>query len=540
MIFTLISTPLVINYFKSSGIVDIPGGRRLHKEVTPRMGGLIILSIIFINIFAFYHNLNDLRFFIFGLLLISLCGNIDDIVGLKWNFKIIFHSIAAILIIIPYVSHGFHLEFFGIIFPGIWAYLLLFLFVVGLINSINLMDGLDGLVSGFSLSVFVILLFFSLKINIYFTNILFLTLIGSLLGFLKYNANPAKIFLGDTGSLILGYLIAYSVLFISINLNPSSNYLDLTPAAIMLTVPLLDTLKVIFIRLTHKKNLFAADQSHLHHVILFHKIQQKKVVFIIHIYSLGFILISLIYVYYSKPLAILIWVILSLFLLNINQVINLLSSKTHLRKWLSKLRELVIDLFSTLKKPLLLISLIPAFVIIVSILLKTNKLTMSIGWPFLFISFLLFLTSLMHNKNTGQNHPYYIYLNLLLFFAACFYSNQSLVELFKPGHFLIFISIFLLVSIVLLFSIARKELVTNGESIYSGMDLVMIIITSSVFVVEPFLMMKNLNFLIISLIFAIIFYFWIKILIDIFKSNSDYIYYATFLLPISAFIFSRF
>jgi len=83
MIFTLISTPLVINYFKNSGIVDIPGGRHVHTEVTPRMSGLIILSIIFINIFAFYHNLNDLRFFIFGLLLISLCGNIDDIVGLK-------------------------------------------------------------------------------------------------------------------------------------------------------------------------------------------------------------------------------------------------------------------------------------------------------------------------------------------------------------------------------------------------------------------------------------------------------------------------
>ena len=361
-----------------------------------------------------------------------------------------------------------------------------------------------------------------------------------MLGFLKYNANPAKIFLGDTGSLILGYLIAYSVLFISINLNPSSNYLDLTPAAIMLTVPLLDTLKVIYVRLTHKKNPFAADQTHLHHVILFHKIQQKKVVFIIHIYSLGFIFISLIYVYHSKIAAIVLWAVLSLLLLNINRVIVVLSRRTKIRKKFSDLRNFVTNLFYSLKKALILTSLIPAFIIIISILVKTNKLVMSVGWPLLFISFLLFLTSLLHNKYTVQNHPFYVYLNLLLFFAACFYSNQSLVELFKPGHFLIFISIFLLVSIVLLFSIARKELVTNGESIYSGIDLVMIIITASVFVVEQFLILKNLNFLIISLIFAIIFYFWIKILIDIFKSNSYYIYYATFLLPISAFIFSRF
>jgi len=203
LVLTSFVTPYVVSFLTKNQIVDNPGERRINKKVTPRMGGLVIFSISMLLIFIFYTDLNSIRLVIFALLLITVSGTIDDVMGLRWKSKIIFQIVSALLILPYLLTFLDSVRIFGLLLPAPVGFIILVIFMVGVVNSINLLDGLDGLASGFSLLTS--LLFFS--ISLFTDNILVTTfsaaLAGSLIGFLVYNAHPAKIFMGDTGSLFL-------------------------------------------------------------------------------------------------------------------------------------------------------------------------------------------------------------------------------------------------------------------------------------------------------------------------------------------------
>lgn len=148
---TVFLTPYFIRFLESSGVIDRPSTRKVHKENIPRMGGLVIFTVVFTLTLAFYENVSESRFFLLGLIVISICGTIDDIKGIKWNTKFLLQSVSVVLLMIYLFSRYDNITVLGYMFPVYFAVPLLFIFLLGTINSINLMDGLDGLVSSYSL-----------------------------------------------------------------------------------------------------------------------------------------------------------------------------------------------------------------------------------------------------------------------------------------------------------------------------------------------------------------------------------------------------
>ncbi|MDP2364439.1 MAG: MraY family glycosyltransferase, partial [Ignavibacteria bacterium] len=262
---TIVLTPFLIQYLIKKDIVDKPNGevRRIHTEPIPRMGGIIVFAVILIITFAFYQDIYSKIFFIAGAITAFGLGFIDDIKGVRWQIKFFIQSIAAVLLILSFNADSLTIiKFMGYtLFPGL-NYAILFILIVGLLNSFNLMDGLDGLVTGYSLIVASMVFLLSMGTQLTFLEYLSSAIIGTTLGFLKFNANPARIFLGDSGSLTLGYLVSGIVIAISgeVSLNPGSNphvfsnTIDLTFIFIALAIPLADTIRVLLVRVNKRRH----------------------------------------------------------------------------------------------------------------------------------------------------------------------------------------------------------------------------------------------------------------------------------------------
>lgn len=294
-------TPYSIRFAKKVGAVDIPKeSRKIHKKPMPRLGGIAVIagftvSVIYlliimsiektINLFGpenYY--LKMIGFFAGSIILGAFCF-IDDLRGLNPFIKLAGQTLAALVvalcgvqiteITLPFFNTVFTEEAFSITITVLW--------IVGITNAINLIDGLDGLSSGISLiSCISLLIIFSLNGSPLISILLVTALAGSILGFLPYNFNPAKTFLGDTGSDFLGY----SLSIISI-LGLAKTYTAIVIIAplIVLALPLLDTVFAIFRRIIKTrsvKGIFKADKEHLHHKLMKHGYTQKQAVLILY------------------------------------------------------------------------------------------------------------------------------------------------------------------------------------------------------------------------------------------------------------------
>lgn len=293
LILTLVLTPFFIIYLTKHEIVDLPGGRRINTYAVPRMGGVLVYMTSILSVLIFYGNLNIIKYFILGSVIIFSLGAVDDVKGVGYKMKFLVQFIAALLLITFLSSEYNTLSFFGLNIPAPFDKVLLTVFIVGVMNAINLYDGLDGLVPGFSLLVSIVTLIIGWQLNDKLVLILSASLIGALIGFLKYNASPAKIFLGDSGSLTLGFFLAATVLLSS--RNAGTGNMDLTFSVILLAVPIIDTLKVMLIRLKKHRNIFISDMSHVHHIILHCNVNHKATVFILQGFSLVFAVAAVLY-----------------------------------------------------------------------------------------------------------------------------------------------------------------------------------------------------------------------------------------------------
>jgi UDP-GlcNAc:undecaprenyl-phosphate GlcNAc-1-phosphate transferase len=209
---------------------------------------------------------------------------------------------------------------FGFKIPSPLDKAVLFIFIVGVINAINLYDGLDGLVTSFALLISFVSFYFGWELNNQFLLILSAALIGSLIGFLKYNIFPAKIFLGDSGSLTLGFFLVTAVLISSTS--PANKNIDLTFSIILIAVPVVDTLRVMTARIMNLKNPFMPDLSHIHHIILNSNINYKGVLLILQSFSVIFTVIAIYYNISSDTFCIFLFVFLSMMLFYIRKIIS--------------------------------------------------------------------------------------------------------------------------------------------------------------------------------------------------------------------------
>lgn len=274
------------------GAVDLPNQRKVHTSIMPRLGGLAIFFSFLIGIVVFRPDGFFLAPFLMGSTIIVLTGVLDDLFELPARVKLI-GQIASTL---PLIFSGLAIQFIMIPFSGpfyfgLFSIPITIVWIVGITNAINLIDGLDGLAAGVSAIAIITITFIALQTGRTLTVIIGLIAIGSILGFLVYNFYPAKIFLGDSGALFLGYVIAV----LSLMGFKSITFFSYIIPIIILGVPLSDTFFAIVRRLVHKKPIAVADKAHLHHMLLQHGLTHRQTVLMIYMMAALFGMIAIIF-----------------------------------------------------------------------------------------------------------------------------------------------------------------------------------------------------------------------------------------------------
>ncbi|MBQ6789741.1 MAG: undecaprenyl/decaprenyl-phosphate alpha-N-acetylglucosaminyl 1-phosphate transferase [Clostridia bacterium] len=274
-------TPIVRVLAFKIGAIDVPkDNRRMHKKPIPRIGGLAIFLGSAITCLFFCNVDLRLCLVLLGALCIVVLGMLDDIKNINAFVKLIFQlAISAIPVI-----GGVRIQYFHIgdnyVFLGLWAIPVTIIWMVALMNAINLIDGLDGLSCGVStISAISILAVIIIQGGEFHSALLTLILIGACLGYLPYNKNPARIFMGDTGSLFLGY----SLSLISIEgMFKMHTVISMIVPLIIFALPLADTIFAIVRRVLAGKSPFSADRGHLHHRFIDMGFTQKETVKILY------------------------------------------------------------------------------------------------------------------------------------------------------------------------------------------------------------------------------------------------------------------
>jgi len=273
---TYLSIPVIIFVANSKKLYDVPDARKIHDAPIPSLGGLAIFagfvmaSIIIIP----FSQATDFQYFIAAFLVIFFLGLKDDILDISPVKKFIGQVLAAFLIIYKgniqiQSMHGF----MGIDqLPPMFSIFFTYLTIIVIVNSFNLIDGIDGLAASLALMAVVIFGIYFYEVNMQAYAILSFAAAAALVAFLIFNFHPAKIFMGDTGSLLLGLINAILVIkFINVaNLPDVKIPISAAPAVgfSILMIPLLDTLRVFGIRIAHRRSPFSPDRNHIHHLLL--------------------------------------------------------------------------------------------------------------------------------------------------------------------------------------------------------------------------------------------------------------------------------
>ncbi len=284
-ILTFMATPMVKFLAERSGVVDVPkDNRRMHKKSMPLMGGLAMFYGFVVSIAVFVPVSRELIGLFIGATLIVIVGIIDDKKNLNPLLKLIFQIVAALIAVyfghsIKFFSNPFDTSNFPSVLSSPYAEIISVIWIVGMTNAVNFIDGLDGLAAGVSSIASLSILLISIIMGNSAVTPIAAALVGCCVGFLPFNSNPAKIFMGDTGSTFLGYTLAV----ISIQgLFKGYAVISFVLPILVLGLPLFDTLFAIIRRLVHGQSPMTADRGHLHHRLIDMGLNQKQAVAIMY------------------------------------------------------------------------------------------------------------------------------------------------------------------------------------------------------------------------------------------------------------------
>lgn len=293
-----ILTPLVRRFALHIGAVAHPGGRHIHNQTVARLGGLAIcmavltplLGLLFVESAvaeAFTRERGKVLGLLAGGVILCAVGVIDDIRGLRALHKLYFQiAVALLAFACGFRIQAISLPFVNSLDMGVFALPITIVWIVGIINAVNLIDGLDGLAAG--------VVFFAGLTNFIiacisgstFVAVVMAATLGAVIGFLFYNFNPARIFMGDSGSYFLGYVLA--VMSLSGATTKASTAVSLLVPVVALGVPIFDTLFAMVRRILEKRSIFSPDRGHIHHRLLDMGITHRRAVLIIYGVSIVF------------------------------------------------------------------------------------------------------------------------------------------------------------------------------------------------------------------------------------------------------------
>ncbi|RZS98439.1 glycosyltransferase family 4 protein [Cecembia calidifontis] len=294
-----LAMPVLIGAFKKFQVVDKPGGRKIHKNDTPSMGGIVIVFSVLLTAFLWLDvsNLMEIRYVIAAFALMFFVGLRDDLVELSPFQKLGGQSVAAFMVVfMADIRISGLYGFLGIYeLPLVLSYAITFISILALTNAFNLIDGLDGLAATISVLTFGFLAWWFNVIGMPSFGMFSLIIAGSVLGFLVFNWHPAKIFMGDTGSLSLGFALSLlTVLFIDTNgtMAPESPWKFNAPIAsgiALMIVPIYDTTRIFTRRIRRGRSPFSPDKNHVHHFLMRMGLTHDKVSITLGVIKLFFI-----------------------------------------------------------------------------------------------------------------------------------------------------------------------------------------------------------------------------------------------------------
>ncbi|OAA91743.1 MraY family glycosyltransferase [Clostridium coskatii] len=294
IIFSVILTPFIKKLAIKLDIMDVPkDNRRIHNKPIPLIGGLAIYFSFIITLFLKTGKLTESETgLILGATIIVIGGLLDDKFDIKPWCKLLFQLAAAGVLII----YGIKIEIITNPFDGAYQFInigvisipLTIIWVIGITNALNLIDGLDGLAAGIAFISSITIFIIALLNNRYEAAVLTSILSGAILGFLPYNFNPASIFMGDTGAQLLGFLLAAISIEGAIK---SAAAFSVAVPILALGIPIYDTLFAMIRRKINGRPIMQADRGHLHHRLLDMGLTQKQVVMIM--YSISAVLGSI-------------------------------------------------------------------------------------------------------------------------------------------------------------------------------------------------------------------------------------------------------
>jgi UDP-N-acetylmuramyl pentapeptide phosphotransferase/UDP-N-acetylglucosamine-1-phosphate transferase len=295
MFISVLLIPIVIRYGTKLDIVAKKNHRTVHKKEIVRIGGYAIYISFLLGCVIFLKTDSQINAILLGGFLVFLVGLYDDVYDLSPKIKFLVEVVASLIVILygniylrGFYSNSGGIQIIQVIITVFW--------IVGITNAINFIDGLDGLSAGISIIVLVTISLTSLASGRTDIASLSLVLAGAIMGFLFFNFHPAKIFMGDSGALFIGFMIAViSLLGFGYNV---STFFTLGAPIVVLMVPIMDTLIAIVRRAIGRKKIFIADKSHVHHNLMFRlRLGHTKSVLTLYVVTMLFSLTSFIYLY---------------------------------------------------------------------------------------------------------------------------------------------------------------------------------------------------------------------------------------------------
>jgi UDP-GlcNAc:undecaprenyl-phosphate GlcNAc-1-phosphate transferase len=278
-------TPVAKSFAQKVGAMDVPkDARRVHDHPIPRMGGLAIFLGFVLSVVLFADVNRQIQGMLLGAVIVVVIGVIDDIIELKAIYKLVFQIVAALVA----VYYGIEIDIvssinlFGTgeyISLGILSIPITVFWIVAITNSVNIIDGLDGLAVGVSAISSVVMLVVSIVVADISLAIIIGALVGACIGFMPYNINPAKIFMGDSGSLLLGFVLSTVSI---IGLFKFYAIVSFAVPFLVLAFPLFDTAFAFFRRILSGKSPMRPDRGHLHHRLIDMGMSQKQAVAVLY------------------------------------------------------------------------------------------------------------------------------------------------------------------------------------------------------------------------------------------------------------------
>lgn len=299
LLISMFITMALIPIFRSTALrlnkgLDLPEPRKIHDAPKPRVGGLAMAIGTLLPVLLWAEAGRHINGIVIGAWIIVFFGVADDLKNLGWKTKFIGQSLAAAVVVfyggVKICNLGACLPE-NTQLPDVISIPLTLLVIIGVTNAINLSDGLDGLAGGISLLIFICIAYLAYSLssvtNSLFEVALSIAVIGSIIGFLRYNTYPATVFMGDTGSQLLGFL----AVTISVGLTQSTPVISPALPLLLIGFPVLDTLTVMVERITHGRSPFTADNNHFHHKLIRLGLFHTEAVVVIYAIS-AFLIIS--------------------------------------------------------------------------------------------------------------------------------------------------------------------------------------------------------------------------------------------------------